>query len=262
LCFGASLAVPHPETIAIRDEVGLFQELRAMLAKSDTGSGDGNGKSPDEIDAAIKQLVSRAVASTEVVDIFKAVGMDKPDISILSEEFLEEVRNLPHKNLAFELLKKLLNDEIRIRSRKNIVQGRAFSEMLEEAVNKYQKRALTSAEVIQELIKLAKEMKKAQSRGDDLGLNEEEMAFYDALSQNNSAVEVLGDQNLCIIAHELLEKVRQNVTIDWSLRENARAKIRILVKRILRRYGYPPDLERAATELVLEQTEVLCNEWV
>jgi type I restriction enzyme R subunit len=257
-----ALAVPHPETIAIRDEVGLFQELRAMLAKSDTTSGDGNGKSPDEINAAIKQLVSRAVASTEVVDIFKAVGMDKPDISILSEEFLEEVRNLPHKNLAFELLKKLLNDEIRIRSRKNIVQGRAFSEMLEEAVNKYQKRALTSAEVIQELIKLAKEMKKAQSRGDDLGLNEEEMAFYDALSQNNSAVEVLGDQNLCIIAHELLEKVRQNVTIDWSLRENARAKIRILVKRILRRYGYPPDLERAATELVLEQTEVLCNEWV
>ena len=257
-----ALAVPHPETIAIRDEVGLFQELRAMLAKSDTTSGDGNGKSPDEIDAAIKQLVSRAVASTEVVDIFKAVGMDKPDISILSEEFLEEVRNLPHKNLAFELLKKLLNDEIRIRSRKNIVQGRAFSEMLEEAVNKYQKCALTSAEVIQELIKLAKEMKKAQSRGDDLGLNEEEMAFYDALSQNNSAVEVLGDQNLCIIAHELLEKVKQNVTIDWSLRENARAKIRILVKRILRRYGYPPDLERAATELVLEQTEVLCNEWV
>jgi type I restriction enzyme R subunit len=257
-----ALAVPHPETIAIRDEVGLFQELRAMLAKSDTGSGDGNGKSPDEINAAIKQLVSRAVASTEVVDIFKAVGMDKPDISILSEEFLEEVRNLPHKNLAFELLKKLLNDEIRIRSRKNIVQGRAFSEMLEDAVNKYQKRALTSAEVIQELIKLAKEMKKAQSRGDDLGLNEEEMAFYDALSQNNSAVEVLGDQNLCIIAHELLEKVRQNVTIDWSLRENARAKIRILVKRILRRYGYPPDLEKAATELVLEQTEVLCNEWV
>jgi type I restriction enzyme R subunit len=257
-----ALAVPHPETIVIRDEVGLFQELRAMLAKSDSGSDDENGKTPDEINAAIKQLVSRAVASSEVVDIFKAVGLDKPDISILSEEFLEEVRLLPQKNLAFELLKKLLNDEIRIRSRKNIVQGRAFSEMLEEAVNKYQKRAITSAEVIQELIKLAKEMKKAQTRGEDLGLNEEEMAFYDALSQNNSAVEVLGDQNLCIIAHELLEKVKQNVSIDWSLRENARAKIRILVKRILRRYGYPPDLERAATELVLEQTEVLCNEWV
>jgi type I restriction enzyme R subunit len=257
-----ALAVPHPETISIRDEVGLFQELRAMLAKSDSGRDDENGKTPEEINAAIKQLVSKAVASTEVVDIFKAVGLDKPDISILSEEFLEDVRNLPQKNLAFELLKKLLNDEIRTRSRKNIVQGRTFSEMLEDAVNKYQKRALTSAEVIQELIKIAKELKKAQSRGEDLGLNDEEMAFYDALSQNNSAVDVLGDQNLCVIAHELLEKVKQNVSIDWSLRENARAKIRILVKRILRRYGYPPDLEKAATELVLEQTEVLCNEWV
>ncbi len=257
-----ALAVPHPETIAIRDEVGLFQELRAMLAKSDSGTDDRNGKTPDQINAAIKQLVSKAVASTEVVDIFKAVGMDKPDISILSDAFLEEVRLLPQKNLAFELLKKLLNDEIRTRSRRNIVQGRAFSEMLDDAVNKYQKRAITSAEVIQELIKLAKEMQKAQSRGEDLGLNEEELAFYDALAQNNSAIEVMGDQNLCIIAHELLEKVKQNVTIDWSLRENARARIRILVKRILRRYGYPPDLEKAATELVLEQTEVLCNEWV
>jgi type I restriction enzyme R subunit len=257
-----ALAVPHPETISIRDEVGLFQELRAMLAKSDSGRDDENGKTPEEINAAIKQLVSKAVASTEVVDIFKAVGLDKPDISILSDAFLEEVRMLPQKNLAFELLKKLLNDEIRTRARKNIVQGRAFSEMLEDAVNKYQKRAITSAEVIQELIKLAKDMQKAQSRGEDLGLDEEELAFYDALAQNESAVQVMGDQNLCVIAHELLEKVKQNVSIDWSLRENARAKIRILVKRILRRYGYPPDLEKAATELVLEQTEVLCNEWV
>jgi type I restriction enzyme R subunit len=257
-----ALAVPHKDAIAIRDEVGLFQELRAMLAKSDSDPTDGNGKTPDEINAAIKQLVSRAVASTEVVDIFKAVGLDRPDVSILSEEFLEEVRHLPQKNLAFELLKKLLNDEIKTRSRKNIVQGRQFSEMLEEAVNKYQKRAITSAEVLQEMINLAKEMKKAQTRGEDLGLTEEELAFYDALAQNNSAKDVLGNQNLCIIAHELLVKVKQNVTIDWSLRENARAKIRVLVKRILREYGYPPDLAKAATELVLEQTEVLCNEWV
>jgi type I restriction enzyme R subunit len=257
-----ALAVPHEQAIAIRDEVGLFQELRAMLAKSGTGGSDGNGKTPDEMDAAIKQLISRAVASTEVVDIFKAVGIDRPDISILSEEFLEEVRNLPQRNLAFELLKKLLADEIKSRSRKNVVQARAFSEMLEDAVNKYQKRAISSAEVIQEMINLAHEIKAARNRGEDLGLNEDEMAFYDALSQNESARDVMGDEQLCIIAHELLENVKKNVTIDWALRENARAKIRVMVKRILRQYGYPPDLERAAAELVLEQTEALCNEWV
>ena len=257
-----ALSVPHEKALAIRDEVGFFQELRAMLAKTDGGKGDENGRAPDAMDAAIRQLVSRAVASTEVVDIFKAVGLDRPDISILSDGFLEEVRKLPHKNLAFELLKKLLNDEIRVRSRQNVVQGRQFSEMLEELVNKYQKRAISSAEVIQELIKLAHEIKKAQNRGENLGLNEEEMAFYDALALNESAKQVMGDDQLCIIAHELLQKVRQNVSIDWSLRENARAKIRVLVKRILRKYGYPPDLAKAATDLVLEQTEVLCNEWV
>jgi type I restriction enzyme R subunit len=257
-----ALAVPHEQAIAIRDEVGFFQELRAMLAKSNTGSGDEDGKTPDEMEAAIKQLISRAVASTEVVDIFKAVGIDRPDISILSDEFLEEVRNLPQRNLAFELLKKLLNDEIKLRSRKNVVQARAFSEMLEDAVIKYQKRAISSAEVIQEMINLAHEIKAARNRGEDLGLDEDEMAFYDALSENESAREVMGDEQLCIIAHELLEKVKQNVSIDWALRENARAKIRVMVKRILRKYGYPPDLRKAAAELVLEQTEVLCNEWV
>jgi type I restriction enzyme, R subunit len=257
-----ALSVPHERAIAIRDVVGLLQELRSMLAKSDTGAGVDHGKTPHEMDAAIKQLISRAVASTEVVDIFKAVGIDRPDISILSEEFLEEVRHLPQRNLAFELLKKLLADEIRTRSRKNVVQARAFSEMLEDAVNTYQKRAISSAEVIQELIDLAHEIKEARSRGEDLGLDEDEMAFYDALSQNESAREVLGDEQLSIIAHELLEKVKQNVSIDWALRENARAKIRVMVKRILRKYGYPPDLQRAAAELVLEQAEVLCNEWV
>ncbi len=254
-----ALAVPHERAIAIRDEVGFFQEVRSFIVKSTAG--ESNGKTPDMLDAAVRQLVSRAVASTEVVDIFKAVGIDRPDISILSEEFLEEVRRLPQKNLAFELLRKLINDEIQARSRKNVVQARSFSLMLEDAVKKYQNRAIEAAEVIQELIDIAHEIQLARARGEDLRLNDDELAFYDALSQNHTAVEVMGDQQLCIIAQELLDKVKQNVSIDWALRENARAQIRVMVKRILRKYGYPPDLERKATELVLEQTEVLCNEW-
>jgi type I restriction enzyme R subunit len=253
-----SLAVPHEYTQQVRDEVRLFQEIRSMLAKS-VGSDD--QRDSYALDTAIKQLVSRAVASTEVMDIFQAVGMDRPDISILSEEFLAEVRNLKQKNLAFELLKRLLNDEIKARSRHNIVEARKFSEMLEQSVAQYQKRAITSAEVIDELIKLAKDIKQARNRGEDLNLNEDELAFYDALAQNESARDVMGDELLCIIAHELLERVKNNVTIDWELRESARAKIRVLVKHILKKYGYPPDLAKAATQLVLEQAEVLCDAW-
>jgi len=253
-----SLAVPHEYTKQIRDEVRIIQDIRAVLAKS---VGTDNRRDSYAIETAIKQLVSRAVASTEVMDIFQAVGMERPDISILSEEFLAEVQNLKHKNLAFELLKKLLNDEIKSRSQHNIVEARKFSEMLEQAVAQYQKRAITSAEVIDELIKLAKDIKQARSRGETLNLNEDELAFYDALAENESARDVMGDEQLCIIAHELLEKVKNNVTIDWELRESARAKIRVLVKRILREYGYPPDLQRAATQLVLEQAEVLCDAW-
>lgn len=256
-----ALAVPHPQTFRLRDEVGFFQELRSMLVKTNSQAGDENFRRPDAMDTAIQQLISRAIASTEVLDIFKAVGVNKPDLSILSEEFLEEIKNLPQKNLAYELLKKLLNDEIKHRSRCNIVEARKFSEMLENSVLLYQKRAISSAEVIQELINLAKEIKKAQNRGEELSLNDDELAFYDALAQNESARDVMGDNQLCIIAHELLEIVKNNVTIDWELRENARAKIRVIVKRILRKYGYPPDLQKAATELVLEQAEVLCEEW-
>ena len=256
-----ALSVPHETALALRDEVGFFQELRGMLAKTDSQPANGASRHPDELDAAIKQLVSRAVASSEVLDIFQAVGIDKPEISILSEEFLEEVSKLPHRDLAVELLKKLLQDEILHRSHKNIVEARKFSEMLENSILLYQKRAISSAEVIQELISLAKEIKQARNRGDELNLNDDELAFYDALAQNASAREVMGDEKLCIIAHELLEIVRKNVSIDWELRENARAQIRVIVKRILRKYGYPPDLQKAATELVLEQTEVLCEAW-
>ncbi len=254
-----ALAVPHDEALAIRDEVGLFQEIRANLVKATVSNAE---RSPEEMEAAVQQLLSRAVSGTEVVDIFAAAGLDKPDISILSDEFLAEVRELPQRNLALEMLKKLLNDEIKIRMRKNVVQARAFSEMLAEAVNKYHNRAIAAAEVIEELIDLAKEMREARKRGENLGLTEDEIAFYDALEVNDSAVKVLGDDTLKKIARELVQSVRRSVSIDWTQRENARAKIRVMVKRILRRFGYPPDKQEHATELVLEQAEVLCGEWV
>ena len=253
-----ALAVPHEESLKIRDEVGFFQEVRAGLAKATV---EGEGKSPEEMDTAIRQLVSRAVASEEVIDIFAAAGLKKPDISILSDDFLQEVRQLPHRNLAVELLRKLLNDEIKTNSRKNVVQARSFAEMLEKTIRKYQNRAIEAAQVIEELIQLAKEMREAQQRGDDLGMTDDEIAFYDALEVNDSAVKVLGDETLKTIAHELVEAVRRSVTIDWTVRENARAQIRVIVKRILRKYGYPPDKQEKATQTVLEQAEVLCREW-
>jgi type I restriction enzyme R subunit len=254
-----ALAVPHEEALRICDEVGFFQEVRAGLAKATV---EGEGKSPEEMDTAIRQLVSRAVSSDEVVDIFAAAGLKKPDISILSDDFLQEVRQLPHRNLAVELLRKLLNDEIRTSLRKNVVQARSFAEMLEKAIRKYQNRAIEAAQVIEELIKLAKEMRKARRRGDDLGMTDDEVAFYDALEVNDSAVKVLGDKTLKSIAQELVAAVRRSVTIDWTVRENARAQIRVIVKRILRKHGYPPDRQEKATQTVLEQAEVLCREWV
>ncbi len=252
-----ALAVPHEEAIRIRDEVGFFQTVRSALAKATV---EGEGKTPEEMDTAIQQLVSRAVISDEVVDIFASVGLIKPNISILSEEFLKEVRQLPHKNLAVEVLRKLLNKEIKGQWRKNVVLARSFAEMLEESIRKYQNRAIEAAQVIEELITLAKEIRTAQSRGEDLGLTDDEIAFYDALEVNDSAVKVLGDEMLKTIAHDLLEAVRRNVTIDWTVRENSRAHIRVIVKRILRKYGYPPDKQEKATQTVLEQAEALCRD--
>ncbi len=253
-----ALAVPHEQAMAIRDDVGLFQEIRAALVKATMSESE---RTPDEMESAIRQLVSRAVYSTEVVDIFAAAGLEKPDISILSDEFLADVKNLPQRNLAFELLRKLINDEIKTRMRKNVVQARSFAEMLERAVRKYQNRAIETAQVIDELIRLAKELRAAQSRGQELGLSDDEVAFYDALAENKSAKEVMGDEQLRFLAQELVERVKQNVTIDWQVRENARAQIRVLVKRVLRQYGYPPDMQQRATELVLQQAEVLCKDW-
>ena len=252
-----ALAVPHEQALAIRDDVAFFQDVRASLAKR----APGESRSEEELDHAVRQIVSRAVASEGVVDIFAAAGLKKPDISILSEEFLAEVQGLPQRNLAVELLQKLLKGEIRTRSRKNVVQARSFSEMLEQALRRYQNRAIEAAQVIEELIELAKQMREAQARGEALNLTEDEVAFYDALETNDSAVKVLGDDTLRDIARELVKTVRANVTIDWTVRENVRAQLRVLVKRILRKYGYPPDKQEKATQTVLEQAALLSQEW-
>ena len=252
-----ALSVPHIDALRIRDDVGFFQTIRATIAKNIRIP----GKPEEELDLAIRQIVSRAVSSDEVVDIFSAAGLKKPDISILSDEFLSELQGMPHRNLALEVLQKLLNDEIKARARKNLVQSRSFAEMLERTIQRYQSRTIEAAQVILELIELAKEMREAKSRGEKLGLTEEEEAFYDALEVNDSAVKVLGDETLKTIARELVEAVRRNVTIDWTVRESVRAKLRTTVKRLLRKYGYPPDKQERATLTVLEQAELLCKDW-
>jgi len=252
-----ALAVPHEKAIEIRDDVGFFQAVRAVLAKGDSEQ----RKSDDEMDHAIRQIISRAVSSDEVVDIFAAAGLKKPDISILSDEFLAEVRGLPHKNLAVETLRKLLSNEIRIRSRKFLIQSRSFAELLEASIRKYQNRAIETAVVIEELIALAKQMREAAQRGQALGLSDDEVAFYDALEVNDSAVKVLGDENLRFIARELLKTIRENVSIDWTAKESVRAKLRVMVKRVLRKHGYPPDKQEKATQTVLQQAELLCADW-
>jgi len=252
-----ALAVPHPEALAIRDEVGFYQAVRAVLAKGTAGE----RKTDEELELAIRQIVSKAVVSDAVVDIFAAAGLKKPDISILSDEFLAEVRGMPQRNLAVELLQKLLKGEIKTRQQRNVVQARSFAELLEQAIRKYQNRAIETAQVIEELIQLAKDMRAANARGEELGLTEDEVAFYDALETNDSAVKVLGDETLKTIARELVATVRRNVTIDWTIRDNVRAQLRVLVKRILRKYGYPPDKQEKATQTVLEQAEVLSGAW-
>ncbi len=252
-----ALAVPHEDALTIRDDVGFFQAVRAVLAKSTPGE----QKTDEELEHAIRQIVSKAVTSDEVVDIFAAAGLKKPDISILSDEFLADVRGMPQRNLAVELLQKLLKNEIRTRSKRNVVQGRSFADLLDIAVRKYQNRAIETSQVIEALIQLAKDMRAANERGVALNLSEDELAFYDALEVNDSAVKVLGEPTLAHIARELVETVKRNVTIDWTMRENVRAQLRVIVKRILRKYGYPPDKQEKATQTVLEQAALLSAQW-
>ncbi|MBU1198881.1 MAG: type I restriction endonuclease subunit R [Nanoarchaeota archaeon] len=251
-----ALAVPQPKAMEIKDEVGFFQAVKARLIKLTTD----RAESGIDYDSAVKQIVSEAIVTKDVIDIFDAAGLKKPDLSILSESFLAEVRGMKHKNVAVELLKRLLNDEIRIRLRKNIVMERRFSEMLENAIRKYQNRAIETVEVIETLIEIAKRIEEAKKRGEELNLDEDEMAFYDALSTNKSAIDVMGNEKLAVIATELLEKIQKNVKIDWSERDSVKAKIRLMVKKILKRYKYPPDLQQKAIQLILEQAKRICKE--
>jgi type I restriction enzyme R subunit len=257
LSLAFALSVPHPETKRIRDDVGFFQAVRSAIAR----------KSPDRklteegLEQAIKQIVSRAIAADEPVDIFSEAGLKKPDISILSDEFLAEVKGMPQKNLAIELLRKLLNDEIKTRSRTFLVQSRSFAEMLQRAINEYHNRTIETLQVIERLIQLAEQMRKASERGLDLKLSNEELAFYDALETNDSAVQVLGDETLRAIAREIADTIRENVKIDWTIKEGVRAKLRVLVKRVLRKHGYPPDKQQQATVTVLQQAELIAANW-
>jgi type I restriction enzyme R subunit len=253
-----ALCAATDEAIELRDDIAFFQAMKAQLAKS-----SGTQRSPEELDHAIRQLVSTAIMADEgIIDVFTAAGLKKPDISILSDQFLAEVRGLQHKNVAAELLAKLLKDEVKTRSKRNLVQSRQFSEMLQATLNAYHNRAIATHEVIEELIQLAKEMDAATKRGIELGLNDDEIAFYDALAANESAVQAMGSAELRVIAAELVTQVRKSVTIDWTVRESARARIKVIVKRILRKHGYPPDLQDEATQTVLAQAELLCANWV
>jgi len=254
-----ALAVPHDKAMKFKEIVAFFQAVKARLVKFE---GDGSGRTGEEIETAIRQVVDQAITSDKIIDIFDAAGIPKPDISILSDEFLEEVKGMKSKNLAFELLKKLLNDEIQSRIRKNVVQSKKLMEMLEDAIRRYQNNLLTAAEVIEELIKLAKEIKKADARGEQTGMSDEELAFYDALTNNESARQVLGDEKLRELAVVLVDRVKKNASIDWSIKESVRARMSVIVKRLLRQYGYPPDKQAIATETVLQQAQLFTEEWV
>ena len=252
-----ALSVPNDEALRIREDVRFFQMVRtAILKKSEvdqTPSGD--------LDSAIRQIVSRAVASEGVVDIFAEAGLRKPDISVLSDEFLDEVKGMTRRNLAVDLLQKLIKGEISTRRRQNMIQARSFAGLLEETIRRYQNRAIEAAQVIEELVALAKEIREATARGEELGLTEEELAFYDALETNDSAVKILGDDILRAIAQELVETIRNNITVDWTLRESVRANLRIKVRQILHKHGYPPDKQPKAVETVIQQAELLSEEW-
>ena len=252
-----ALAVPHEETIKIRDDVGFFQAVRSAIAKNT----ESKGEAQKDYESAINQILSKAIISDRVIDIFAAAGLKKPDISILSEEFLAEVKDMPQKNLAFEMLKKLLNDEIKIRQKKNLIQARSFTELLDKAIKAYTNKSIETAEVIEQLIDLARKMRDEEKRGQKLGLNENEVAFYDALVDHDGVREVMGDEKLMIIARELVENIRNSVTIDWTMRENVQAQMRVKVKKILKKYGYPPDKQQKATDTVLEQAKLLCKDW-
>ena len=252
-----AIAVPHEQAMDDKDEVSFFQAVKARLAKFDS---TGNGRTDEEIETTIRQVIDQALVTDKVIDVFDAAGIKKPDISILSEEFLLEVKNMEHKNIALEVLKKLLNDEIKTRTRTNLVQGKTLMEMLENSIKKYHNKILTAAEVIEELINLSKEIKKLDAEPQQMGLTQLEYAFYTAVANNDSARELMQKDKLRELAVVLFERVRQNATIDWTIKESVKAKLKVIVKRTLRQFGYPPDMQKLATETVLKQAVMIANE--
>jgi type I restriction enzyme R subunit len=254
-----ALALPHEDALALTNEIAFFQAVRARLLKFESEDDNGNKKN---YDIAIRQIVNQAVASTEVVDIFDAAGIKKPDISLLSEEFLQDIKEMKHKNLGLELLKKILNDEIKVRLKFNITEGKSLLEMLEASIKKYRNNLLTTAEIIEELVAIARQIRTVDGLAEKLKLKKDEFAFYTALEINDSAVKVLGDETLKNIAREIADKVRKNATLDWAMKESARAKLMVIVRSTLNKYGYPPDKQQKAIDTVLKQAEVLADYWL
>jgi len=254
-----SIAIPHEQAMAVKDEVSFYQAIKARLVKFDS---TGTGKTDEEIETAIRQVIDKALVTEQVIDVFDAAGIKKPDISILSEEFLLEVRNMEYKNIAMEVLKKLLNDEIKARMKKNMVQSRSLMEMLEDSIKRYHNKVITAAEVIEELIELGKEIKRMNKEPQEMGLSEFEYAFYTAIADNDSARELMQKEKLRELAVVLFEKVKQNTSIDWAIKESVRAKLKVIVKRTLRQYGYPPDMQALATETVIKQAELIADELI
>ena len=254
-----SIAIPHEQAMAVKDEVSFYQAIKARLVKFNS---TGTGKTDEEIETAIRQVIDKALVTEQVIDVFDAAGIKKPDISILSEEFLLEVRNMEYKNIAMEVLKKLLNDEIKARMKKNMVQSRSLMEMLEDSIKRYHNKVITAAEVIEELIELGKEIKRMNKEPQEMGLSEFEYAFYTAIADNDSARELMQKEKLRELAVVLFEKVKQNTSIDWAIKESVRAKLKVIVKRTLRQYGYPPDMQALATETVIKQAELIADELI
>ena len=252
-----AIAIPHEQALDVKDEIAFFQAVKARLAKFD---GTGSGRTDEEIETTIRQVIDKALVSEQVIDVFDAAGIKKPDISILSEEFLAELKGYQHKNIALEVLKKLLNDELKARAKKNLVQSKSLLEMLETAIKRYQNKILTAAEVIEELIKISKEIVASDAEAKDMGLSEFEYAFYTAVANNDSARELMQHDMLRELAVVLTQRVRENAAIDWTIKESVRAKLKVIIKRTLRQYGYPPDMQLLATETVLKQAEMIAEE--
>jgi type I restriction enzyme R subunit len=254
-----AIAIPHEQAMDVKDEVAFFQAVKARLAKFDS---TGGGRTDEEIETTIRQVIDQALVSEQVIDIFDAAGIKKPDISILSEEFLLELKNHEHKNIALEVLKKLLNDELKVRTKKNLVQSRSLMEMLENAIKKYHNKILTAAEVMDELIRISKEIVASDDEAKNLGLSEFEYAFYTAVANNDSAKQLMQHDQLRELAVVLTQRVRENASIDWTIKESVKAKLKVIVKRTLRQFGYPPDMQLLATETVMKQAEMIAAELV